>query len=118
MPAPGPAAIAFVLLLFAIILGSLAIMGRWYFIQGAIFITVVCGNIHYGWTPNPSLAIVLGVAAAAIVTFLGRGSVAAWQRLQQGDWRYAGGGPPPGRATRAANAPSASARQAPQRRRA
>ncbi len=42
----------------------------WKLLQGLIVFAVLCGNIHWSWTPNGYLAAILGIIAAYILTIL------------------------------------------------
>lgn len=42
----------------------------WFLFQFGVVLAVLFGNIHYQWTPNPYLPILLGWVAAFIMTLL------------------------------------------------
>lgn len=42
----------------------------WHILQGLIVFAVLCGNIHWSWTPNGYLATILGIIAAYLLTVL------------------------------------------------
>ena len=54
---------------------------RWFLFQGLIVFLVVASNIHWQWTPNPTLAVSTGVGCALFATIAVYNFI-AWRRGQ------------------------------------
>lgn len=56
----------------------------WYLFQGSIVFAVVASNIHWQWTPNAYLAMMLGGIAALLAT-VGLSNLLLWARKKPSD---------------------------------
>lgn len=58
---------------FALLIVTLLLLGwnsRWHLLQGVIFMAVVASNIHWGWTDNGYVAVLIGAVCAYVVSAL------------------------------------------------